>query len=121
MIIPNLLSDGSFEDWTTATNLADWTEAIAGTSTVDQDTADERTSTDCLKLTVDASGSNAEVSQTVSVTINKFYEITVWAKVSSTTSTPALPPQGAHRRAPPDDPRQPAPPRRGSLPPPVPF
>lgn len=73
----------------TGNDFANWTETVAGTSTITADTTNMHSGSKCVKFTVDSSMSNAQLSQTI-LTIGKTYKITYWAKVDSITGSPKI-------------------------------
>jgi hypothetical protein len=74
-----LLTDGGFENWNSATDLTSWTEAIAGTSAVTREASVIHGGTYAVKITTDGSGSSASIAQ-AGAGVGKWYLITVWAK-----------------------------------------
>lgn len=82
-----LLTDGGLEVWTSATNLTSWGETIAGTSTINQDTIDQRSGSNCARYDIDGSGSNAQISQSVSgLTVGNWYSTGFYAKRNATSA-----------------------------------
>jgi hypothetical protein len=75
-----LITDGGFEVWASSTNLTNWTETLAGTSTVNQDNTQQRSGTYCARADIDASNSNAIVSQTPTVAVNDWCILRGYAK-----------------------------------------
>lgn len=89
----NMLVDGGLENWTSATNLTSWTESVAGTSTVNQETSDIHGGASAARFDVDGSSSAVGIIQNlVGATIGKTYLIRFWAKVSNTTGSPTIRP-----------------------------
>ena len=74
------LTDGGFEVWTSPTNLTNWTETLAGTSTVNQDSTQQRSGTYCARLDIDASNSNAFVQQVPAVVVNDWVILRGYSK-----------------------------------------
>jgi hypothetical protein len=58
-----LLTDGALENWTSPTNATSWTEQVAGSSTVNQETTIVYGGSSAARLDVDASNSNANLYQ----------------------------------------------------------
>lgn len=75
------LTDGAFENWTTATNATSWTESTSGTSTVNQETSVIHGGSSALRFDVDGSNSAVSVSQTA-LTVGLWYVLTAWMKAS---------------------------------------
>jgi hypothetical protein len=74
-----LLTDGALDNWASATDLTSWTETIAGTSTVTQENAVRHTASgSAARLDVDASGSLAQILQTLTVGAASWLRIIVW-------------------------------------------
>jgi len=82
---PSILN-GGFEDWTTSTNAANWTESVAGTSTVTREDTVVYSGTNAAALTVDGSNSLVLVRQSI-VTSGKQYNYTIYARAASGTPT----------------------------------
>ena len=81
-----LTTDGGLETWTTATNLTSWTETIAGTSTVNQESSVKDAGAYAARLDVDASNSGCSISQAI-VNSAAVWLMTSWrAKCSATTT-----------------------------------
>jgi len=72
--------DGGLEIWASATNLTNWTEAIAGTSTVNREAVTIHGGTYSCRFDVDGSASNAQISQTITLTANGSYRLSFWYK-----------------------------------------
>jgi hypothetical protein len=81
----DLLTDGGLENWSSATNLTSWTEAIAGTSTVNKETGDIYAGTAAARLDIDGSNSLAKISQQISggLAIGNWIKFEFWAKASA--------------------------------------
>lgn len=75
-----LLTDGGFENWSSATNLTSWTESVSGTSTVNREASDVDSGTYAVRLDVDSSGSSVYVIQAKTVTAGTWYATTIRAK-----------------------------------------
>lgn len=85
-----LLTDGGLETWTGATDLTNWTEQIAGTSTVNQEASVIHGGTYAARFAVDASNSVAKISQTIANTNGDWLLVTLWAKASTTGKSIAV-------------------------------
>ena len=81
-----LLADGGFENWTTSTNVTNWTENIAGTSTINRETVDAFSGSNAVRMDIDSSSSIASIYQTA-VSVGKWYHLSVYAKASTTGKT----------------------------------
>ena len=74
----NAIQDGDFYDWKTSaptTDLYYWVETIAGTSTVNRDTAQVQVGNYCVRLDIDALNSQAGFSQKFSLYRNRNYRL----------------------------------------------
>lgn len=91
MITPSLgselVTNGGFENWTSPTNLTSWTESTAGTSTINQETTATHGGSNAVRLDIDASGSNAQITQGNPV-IGTWYQYSFWGK--SLSGTPGV-------------------------------
>lgn len=76
-----LLTDGGFEAWTTATNLTNWTETLAGTSTLTQDAANQRTGLYAVRATGDGVNSAWTLTQSIVAAAGSWLKHSVWAKM----------------------------------------
>jgi len=81
-----ILVDGGFETWSSSTALTHWSKYIAGSSTVNRDSAEEESGTYCLRLDVDGSDSNTLVYSSVACFVpGRHYRVKFSAKCSSGT------------------------------------
>jgi len=74
----NALEDGDFYSWKVAaptTDLYYWVETIAGTSTVNRDTAQVQVGTYCVRLDIDAGPNQAGIEQNFSLRRNRSYRL----------------------------------------------
>lgn len=76
-----LLTDGELENWNSATDLTNWAETVAGTSTINQETSVIHGGTSAIRFDVDASSNSAFVTQG-SVTIGTWISLSAWLKAS---------------------------------------
>lgn len=76
-----LLTDGGFENWSSATNLTSWTEVASGLSVIDQETTVVNSGIAAARISVDASNSIAYIRQAVAATIG------AWIAYSAHLST----------------------------------
>lgn len=87
IISPTVLN-GGFE--TAGTGGADvfgtWNEITAGTSTINSDTTNKHSGTAGCRFDIDASNSNAQITQPLLLVVNKKYTYSYWAKASNTSS-----------------------------------
>jgi hypothetical protein len=79
----NLLTDGGVEAWTSPTNLTNWTENLAGTSTVNQETVDIHGGLSACRLDIDASTNAAQIVQTIATSVGAWLLGTLWSKASA--------------------------------------
>ena len=78
-----VLDDG-LEDWTSSTNLTNWTESVSGTSSVNRESTEIHGGTYSAKLTVDASNSNVSITKSsITLTSGKSYKLSFWYKQSA--------------------------------------
>lgn len=84
-----LLTNGDMETWSSATNAGTWSEIIAGTSTINQDSINRRSGTYCARLDIDASNNNAALTQANAV-VGTWYLVSVWAKLVSGAGSLAI-------------------------------
>lgn len=79
-----LAVDGGLETWTDSTTLTNWTQSVAGTSTITRDTTTRPGSsgTYTVKLTIDSLNSAAGIYEKT-VSPGKTYQVTFWAKADA--------------------------------------
>jgi len=77
------LTNGNMESWSSATNLDSWTESTAGTSTVNKETTDPHSGTYCTRIDVDASNSEASITQAVTTSYFR-HVLSFWYKTDAT-------------------------------------
>lgn len=82
-----LLTDGGVETWTSATNLTNWTEAIGGTSTVNREGTDKHGGSYSCREDVDASNTDAAISQSVTAAAGAWLLNSFWCKASASGKT----------------------------------
>ncbi|MFN8470401.1 MAG: hypothetical protein U0X20_32910 [Caldilineaceae bacterium] len=86
-----LLANGDFETWASATDAGTWTEQVAGTSTVNRDGTEQRGGTYCARLDVDGSNNQARIYQTRgSLTAGTWYLATAYVKASAPAKSAVL-------------------------------
>jgi hypothetical protein len=80
-----LVTDGGMETWASATNLTNWVEYLAGTSTVNREGADKHGGTYSCRLDVDASNSQVRINNSASIvlTAGGSYKLSLWYKTSA--------------------------------------
>jgi hypothetical protein len=84
------VNNGDLEAWT-GNDAANWTETVAGTSTITQDNANQYAGTACAKFAADASNSAARMAQSGSLSVlGKLYKATCYAKADATTGSPTI-------------------------------
>jgi len=75
------LTDGGLEIWASATDLTNWTEATAGTSSVNRDGTDKHGGTYSCRFDCDADSHLAMISQNVTgLTASRPYTLSFWYK-----------------------------------------
>ena len=84
----NVVQNPGFE--TGDTPFASWTEAEAGSSTVNDETSDVHGGSHACRLDIDASNNAAQVYQSITLTIGNTYEIIIWYKMSTSGKTGAF-------------------------------
>ena len=90
---PLALLNGGFENWSSATDADNWSENIAGGSTINQETSDVHGGANAARADIDASNNNATLAQTLSATglnIGDTVQITGWNKVNSIAGDPSF-------------------------------
>ncbi len=85
-----LLTDGALEVWTSTTDLTNWLEQIAGTSTVNREGTTLHGGTYACRLDVDGSASTCQIYQTVTAPAGSWILMTGWGKVSDATGNPTI-------------------------------
>ena len=78
----SVIVDGGMEAWLSATNLTNWTEVLAGTSTVNQEGSTQHSGTYCVRLDIDASNSGAYIYQTPTLVAGAQYRVKIWYKTT---------------------------------------
>lgn len=86
----NLLDDPGLENWSSATNLASYTESISGTSSINQETGDVHGGSNAARLAVDASNSLAGIVQNVTIAQYAWFRASAWAYASASSKTARL-------------------------------
>lgn len=82
-----LLTDPGLEAWASATNLTNYTESIAGTSTANQETTGVHGGSNAIRMDIDASNNLVQISQTVTLPLGAWNLCSYWAKASATGKT----------------------------------
>lgn len=80
---PELLTDGGLETWASATDLTNWIEYKAGTSTVNREATEKHGGTYSCRCDVDASNSEARIRQTHFLRPGSKYRLSFWYKTTS--------------------------------------
>jgi len=75
------------ENWTSATNLTSWTEYLAGTSTLNQESSITHSGSYSSRSDIDASGSYAQAVQSLSGSIGDWVASSVWGRASASGKT----------------------------------
>lgn len=78
-----MLADGGMENWTTTTNLANWTENPSGTSTVNQESSIIASGSYACRLDVDASNSIVSITSALATAVGTWYTLTCMARGSA--------------------------------------
>ena len=83
---PELLQNGNFEAWSSATNAETWTESTSGTSAITRNSTDQYAGANCLQIAVDGSNSSVYVLQG-STSAGKWYHFAIWGELLSGTGS----------------------------------
>lgn len=88
----NLLANAGLETWTTPTNAASWTETIAGTSTVNEESAIVHGGAKSARLDVDSSNSQADIGQVPSpaLAVGDWFISRFWLRTSASGKTATI-------------------------------
>jgi hypothetical protein len=78
------VANGDFESWASPTNANSWTEQIAGTSTVNQETTNFHGGANAVRYSYDGSGSQARVFQSTTAPNNTWCITRYWARGGDT-------------------------------------
>lgn len=78
-----LLTDPGLEAWTSPTNLTNWTETIAGTSTVNQEVATIHGGANSARLDIDVANSTAAISQIPAAAVGTWLRATAYLRASA--------------------------------------
>ena len=73
--------DGQFSAWTTVSNLTNWTETLAGTTTITRAGSIYRTAPYSVKFTVDASASISSIGQAVTLAAGAAHLVSIWHNI----------------------------------------
>lgn len=84
---PNLVPNGDFESWASATDLNDWVESIAGTSTINRESVDIYEGTYSCRFDVDALNSNVQLVGGSTLVAGKTYRYRLVYKMSAVAIT----------------------------------
>jgi hypothetical protein len=77
------VNDGAMENWTSATNLTSWHEAVSGTSTVNREGTEKHGGTYSCRLDIDASNSSAYFRGSVTLGSLGLYRLSFWYKTAA--------------------------------------
>ncbi|MEN6560858.1 MAG: hypothetical protein ABFD52_08805 [Acidobacteriota bacterium] len=80
---PNLLVDGGFEVWSSATNPTNWTKLLTGASSLNREATVVHSGVYCIRGDVDASNGWAEFYQTRVVKPSTWYRATMWYRTAA--------------------------------------
>lgn len=81
------LTDGGLETWASATNLTNWTETIAGSSTVNRESTSVFQGDYACRIDIDSSNNNGYISQSFTLSQNIEYTLSLWYKMSVVDKT----------------------------------
>lgn len=88
---PNLITDGGFEIWTSATNLTYWSENISGTSTVNREASVIHSGVYSCRLDIDASNNYVQILHDFGgIRAGLPYRVSFWYKTASGRTACAL-------------------------------
>ena len=85
-----LLTDGGLENWTSPTNLTDWTESVSGTSTINQENATTHGGSNAARFDIDATDGNARIGQSIAAAADDWVAVRMWARCSTTAASIAV-------------------------------
>jgi hypothetical protein len=77
------ITDGGMETWASATDLTNWAEALAGTSTINREATSPHGGTYCVRMDIDASNSMPILTAAVTLVPGKYYSLSFWYKTDS--------------------------------------
>jgi hypothetical protein len=78
--LTDVLIDGEFEQWNSATEPTHWTAHISGSSTVNRDDTDPEEGAYCVRLDVDGSNSSVYLSRAIRLKPDAHCKLSVWYK-----------------------------------------
>jgi len=81
------VTNGTFEAWSSATDLDDWTETLGGSTTIDREDTEQYAGTYCLKIDVDGSKSLSKIEQDITLVAGASYVLSFWYKGSESSGT----------------------------------
>ena len=76
-------TDGGMETWTSSTNLTNWTESVAGTSTINQESSDVYSGSYAARFDIDSLNSNAYLYQGFSISTGTWIQVSAYIKEST--------------------------------------
>lgn len=85
-----LFTDGGLEAWSSATNLTSWAEAVGGASTINQEATVKHAGSYSVRADIDASASNAQITQIKTLVPGAWYQMSGWLYSSAIGKKPAL-------------------------------
>lgn len=77
------VTDGGLEAWTSPTNLTNWTEALAGTSTINKEAVDRHGGLYSARFDIDAANNTALISEALTLVAGGFYKLVIWYKTAA--------------------------------------
>lgn len=79
----NIIVNGGFEDWASATDLSNWTEQLSGSSTINRDDTTVHSGNYAMRIDKDASGSGAFIYGGVPLNAGTWYLTSIWMKCTN--------------------------------------
>lgn len=92
----NLITNGNFETWSSATNAGTWTELLAGTSTVNRESSVVQAGSFSCRFDVDASNSIPKVAAALTATHARWLRIDYYWNLNTGTATVGFTPSDAN-------------------------
>lgn len=82
-----LFADPGCETWSSATNLTNWLEEVAGTSTVNQESTTKHGGSFSARLDVDSSNNNVKIKAQITLPTLRMLRYSFWARGGTGTPT----------------------------------
>ena len=77
-----LVTNGGFENWTSSTDVDNWTETIAGSSTINQETSEVYAGSNSLQMDI-VTGGDATIDQDITANVGDYLKVTLAHKTSN--------------------------------------